>query len=54
VGDDPTIFESRMKGENLHKWMTNKDSFDKDVWEGDQLDAVFWKILVCPESHPNS
>jgi hypothetical protein len=31
VGDDPTIFESRAKGENLCERMTNKESFDKDV-----------------------
>jgi regulator of replication initiation timing len=31
VGDDPTIFESRAKGENLREQMTNKDSFDKDI-----------------------
>jgi hypothetical protein len=53
VGDDPTIFESRTKGENLCEQMTNKDSFNKDVREGNQLDAMFRKILVCPESHPN-
>jgi hypothetical protein len=41
VGDDPTIFESHVKGENLHKRMTTKDSFDKDVREGYQSDAVF-------------
>jgi hypothetical protein len=44
VSDDPTV---------LHKQMTNKDSFDKDVREGYQSDAVFQKILVRPESHPN-
>jgi DNA-directed RNA polymerase subunit H (RpoH/RPB5) len=33
--------------------MTNKDSFDKDVQEGYQSDAVFRKILIRPESHPN-
>ena len=53
VGDDPTIFESRAKGENLHERMTIKDSFDKDVREGYQSDTVFRKILVRPESHPN-
>jgi len=41
VGDDPTIFESHAKGENLREQMMNKDSFDKDVQEGYQSDAVF-------------
>ena len=53
VGDDPTIFESRVKGENLHERMTIKDSFNKDVRERYQSDTVFRKILVRPESHPN-
>ena len=44
VEEDPTIFESRVKGDNLRETMTQTDTFEEDIRKGYTLDLWFQKV----------
>ena len=49
---DPTVLESRDRGEHLRKQMNHDDSFTEAIKNSYQDDALFAKILANPETHP--
>ena len=50
--DDPTVFESRAKGEILHETTANDKTFEEDIWEGYEEDTFFGKITKKGEENP--
>ena len=44
VEEDPTVFESRAKGDNLRETMTQTDMFEEDIRKGYTLDPWFQKV----------
>jgi hypothetical protein len=50
--DEPTVVESRVKGENLHKTMANDKMFEEDILRGYEEDAFFRRIMKKNEENP--
>ena len=44
VEEDPTVFESRAKGDDLRETMTQMDTFEEDIRKGYTLDPWFQKV----------
>ena len=42
--EDPMVFESRVKGDNLQETMTQTDMFEEDIHKGYTLDPWFQKV----------
>jgi hypothetical protein len=49
--DDPTVFESRVRGEDLRKFMSHDDTFEEDIQKGYPKDKLFQKVLTQVEMH---
>jgi hypothetical protein len=52
MGEDPTVGESRVEGENLHETMADDDTFEKDIQKGYKEDKFFKKVLENVEGNP--
>jgi RNase H-like domain found in reverse transcriptase/Reverse transcriptase (RNA-dependent DNA polymerase) len=50
--EDPTVFESRVRGDDLREFMSHDDSFEEDIHKGYPDDRVFGKILLRVDRHP--
>jgi hypothetical protein len=50
--DEPTVVESRAKGENLRKTMANDKTFEEDILKGYEEDAFFGRIMKKNEENP--
>jgi hypothetical protein len=44
--EDPTVFKSRARGDDLHEFMSHDDTFEEDIHKGYPDDRVFGKILL--------
>jgi hypothetical protein len=49
--DDPTVFESRARGEDLHEFMSHDDTFEEDIQKGYPEDKLFQKVLTKVKMH---
>jgi Integrase zinc binding domain len=49
---DPTVFKSRVRGNDLHKFMSHDDTFEEDICKGYSDDKMFRKILPKVDRHP--
>jgi transposase InsO family protein len=49
--DDPTIFESRARGENLHAKLSPQDSFLKNLKDAYGTDPLYLKVMEHPDHH---
>jgi hypothetical protein len=49
--EDLTVFESRMKGENLRTIMSNDDTFEEDIKQGYEADDFFGKAVEKSKVH---
>jgi Integrase zinc binding domain len=49
--EDPTVFESRARGEHLVAKLTANDSFVADIRSGYDHDLLFAKVLKRPDQH---
>jgi hypothetical protein len=50
--DEPTVVESRAKGENLRKTMANDKTFEEDILKGYEEDVSFGRITKKNEENP--
>jgi hypothetical protein len=50
--EDPMVFESRAKGADLCKTMSNDDTFEEDIKKGYGEDAFFGKVVRKGEINP--
>jgi len=49
--EDPTVFESRARGEHLVAKLTANNSFIADIKSGYDHDSLFAKVLKQPDQH---
>jgi hypothetical protein len=49
--EDPTVFESRARGEHLVAKLTANNSFLADIKSGYEHDSLFAKVLKQPDQH---
>ena len=49
--DDPTVFESRAKGENLHAKLSPQDLFLEDLKSAYATDPLYIKVMEHPDHH---
>jgi hypothetical protein len=50
--NEPTVVESRAKGENLRKTMANDKTFEEDILKGYEEDVFFGRITKKNEENP--
>jgi hypothetical protein len=50
--DEPTVVESRVKGENLRKTMANDKTFEEDILKGYEEDVFFGRITKKNKENP--
>jgi hypothetical protein len=50
--EDPTVFKSRARGNDLCEFMSHDDTFEEDIHKGYPDDRVFRKILPKVDRHP--
>jgi len=52
-GEDPSVFESRVKGTNLHKLVSQMDTSEEDITKGYIIDPFFRKVIKKMGMHPS-
>jgi len=52
-GEDPSVFESQVKGANLHKLVSQTDTFEEDITKGYIIDPFFRKAIEKMGTHPS-
>jgi len=52
-GEDPSVFESRAKGTNLHELVSQMDTFEEDITKGYIKDPSFRKVIEKMGTHPS-
>jgi len=50
-GKDPSVFESQAKGTNLHKLVSQTDTFEEDITKGYIRDPFFRKVIEKMGTH---
>jgi hypothetical protein len=50
--EDPMVFKSRVRGNDLCEFMSHNDTFEEDICKGYPDDKVFGKILPKVDRHP--
>jgi Integrase zinc binding domain len=50
--EDPMVFKSRARGNDLCKFMSHNNTFEKDIHKGYSNDEMFRKILPKVDRHP--
>jgi len=52
-GEDPSVFESQVKGANLHELVSQMDTFEEDITKGYIMDPFFRKVIEKMGTHPS-
>jgi len=52
-GEDPSVFKSQAKGANLHKLVSQTDTFEEDMTKGYIMDPFFRKVIKKMGTHPS-